>query len=60
MLDFSAELRFGPDGLLPAIVQEASDRTVLMLAYMNREALDKTRQEGVVAQPVLPGGAQPV
>jgi phosphoribosyl-ATP pyrophosphohydrolase/phosphoribosyl-AMP cyclohydrolase len=40
------ELRFGPDGLLPTIVQEASDGTVLMLAYMNREALDLTLQTG--------------
>jgi phosphoribosyl-ATP pyrophosphohydrolase/phosphoribosyl-AMP cyclohydrolase len=40
------EFQFGADGLLPAIVQEASDGTVLMLAYMNREALDKTLQTG--------------
>jgi phosphoribosyl-ATP pyrophosphohydrolase/phosphoribosyl-AMP cyclohydrolase len=40
------ELHFGPDGLLPAIVQDASDGTVLMLAYMNREALDLTLQTG--------------
>jgi phosphoribosyl-ATP pyrophosphohydrolase/phosphoribosyl-AMP cyclohydrolase len=40
------ELRFGPDGLLPAIIQDASDGTVLMLAYMNREALDLTLQTG--------------
>lgn len=30
------------DGLLPAIVQHAGDGRVLMLGYMNREALDKT------------------
>jgi phosphoribosyl-ATP pyrophosphohydrolase/phosphoribosyl-AMP cyclohydrolase len=42
MFNLPAELRFGPDGLLPAIVQEASDGTVLMLAYMNREALELT------------------
>jgi phosphoribosyl-AMP cyclohydrolase / phosphoribosyl-ATP pyrophosphohydrolase len=40
------ELRFGPDGLLPAIVQEASDGTVLMLAYMNHEALTMTLSTG--------------
>jgi phosphoribosyl-ATP pyrophosphohydrolase/phosphoribosyl-AMP cyclohydrolase len=39
-------LHFGPDGLLPAIVQDASDGTVLMLAYMNREALDMTLRTG--------------
>ncbi|WP_341841015.1 bifunctional phosphoribosyl-AMP cyclohydrolase/phosphoribosyl-ATP diphosphatase HisIE [Chitinophaga caseinilytica] len=31
-----------PDGLVPAIVQDAITRKVLMLGYMNREALDKT------------------
>ncbi len=39
-------LRFGPDGLLPAIVQEVTDGTVLMLAYMNREALEQTLHTG--------------
>ena len=40
------EIRFGPNGLLPAIVQDASDGTVLMLAYMNREALTLTLHTG--------------
>jgi phosphoribosyl-AMP cyclohydrolase / phosphoribosyl-ATP pyrophosphohydrolase len=30
------------DGLLPAIVQDADSGAVLMLAYMNREALEQT------------------
>ena len=30
------------DGLMPAIVQNARDGTVLMLAYMNAEALAAT------------------
>ena len=30
------------DGLVPAIIQDASNRTVLMLGYMNNEALQKT------------------
>jgi phosphoribosyl-ATP pyrophosphohydrolase/phosphoribosyl-AMP cyclohydrolase len=33
------------DGLLPAIVQDARSATVLMLGYMNREALRKTLAE---------------
>jgi phosphoribosyl-ATP pyrophosphohydrolase/phosphoribosyl-AMP cyclohydrolase len=39
-----AELNFAkyPDGLLPAIVQDASTRVVLMQGYMNQEAVDKT------------------
>ena len=36
------------DGLIPAIVQEAGTGTVLMLGYMNREALEKTRETGHV------------
>lgn len=34
-----------PDGLLPAIIQDAMTGKVLMLGYMNQEALDKTLQE---------------
>jgi phosphoribosyl-ATP pyrophosphohydrolase/phosphoribosyl-AMP cyclohydrolase len=34
------------DGLLPAIVQHADSGTVLMLAYMNREALRATLARG--------------
>jgi phosphoribosyl-AMP cyclohydrolase / phosphoribosyl-ATP pyrophosphohydrolase len=37
-----------PDGLLPAIVQDCNSGAVLMLAYMNREALDLTRSTGRV------------
>ena len=29
-------------GLVPAIVQDATTKTVLMLGYMNKEAFDKT------------------
>ncbi|NBB93694.1 MAG: bifunctional phosphoribosyl-AMP cyclohydrolase/phosphoribosyl-ATP diphosphatase HisIE [Gammaproteobacteria bacterium] len=36
------------DGLLPAIVQDADDGRVLMLGYMNAEALEKTRSSGLV------------
>ena len=36
------------DGLLPVIVQDATTLKVLMLGYMNREAYDKTAQEGRV------------
>lgn len=32
------------NGLLPAIIQDSNDGTVLMLGYMNREALEKTLQ----------------
>ena len=34
------------DGLVPVIAQDAADDTVLMVAWMNREALSLTAQEG--------------
>lgn len=40
--------RFGADGLLPAIVQEESTKDVLMLGWMDREALRRTLTEGRV------------
>jgi len=33
------------DGILPVIIQDSETRQVLMLGYMNREALDKTIAE---------------
>jgi phosphoribosyl-AMP cyclohydrolase / phosphoribosyl-ATP pyrophosphohydrolase len=36
------------DGLVPAIVQDTSTGLVLMLGYMDAEALARTRAEGVV------------
>jgi len=36
------------DGLVPAIVQDHETFKVLMLGFMNQEALDRTRQEGKV------------
>jgi phosphoribosyl-AMP cyclohydrolase / phosphoribosyl-ATP pyrophosphohydrolase len=36
------EIRFDDRGLVPAIVQDAATGAVLMLAYMDREALDAT------------------
>ncbi len=40
--------RFDANGLLPAIVQQWDTRDVLMLGYMNREALRRTLTEGRV------------
>ncbi len=39
------DFKKSPDGLVPAIVQDAATFRVLMLGYMNQEALDKTLQE---------------
>jgi phosphoribosyl-ATP pyrophosphohydrolase/phosphoribosyl-AMP cyclohydrolase len=42
------EIAFGPDGLVPAVTQDVDTREVLMLAWMNREALTKTIETGRV------------
>ncbi|MDI7250078.1 MAG: bifunctional phosphoribosyl-AMP cyclohydrolase/phosphoribosyl-ATP diphosphatase HisIE [Bacillota bacterium] len=39
-------LRFGPDGLLPVVVQDAGSGEVLMLAFADREAVTRTLAEG--------------
>ncbi len=39
-------LKWGPDGLIPAIAQDARTGQVLMQAYMNEEALLKTIETG--------------
>jgi phosphoribosyl-ATP pyrophosphohydrolase/phosphoribosyl-AMP cyclohydrolase len=36
------------DGLIPAVVQDASGGEVLMVGFMNREALDRTLASGYV------------
>lgn len=41
-------LIFGADGLLPAIVQDDESGEVLMLAWMDREAVRRTLTEGRV------------
>jgi phosphoribosyl-ATP pyrophosphohydrolase/phosphoribosyl-AMP cyclohydrolase len=41
-----SELKFRENGLIPAIVQDHETGDVLMMAFMNREALDKTLQTG--------------
>ena len=42
----SAGPRFGADGLVPAVVQDAASGAVLMLAYMNEQAWERTRATG--------------
>lgn len=39
-------LRYGPDGLIPAVVQDEATEQVLMVAYMDEEALQKTLETG--------------
>ena len=42
------DLRVAADGLVPAVVQDATDGRVLMLAYMDAEALEATLATGDV------------
>ena len=46
--DFLKAVAFNADGLVPAIAQDAKSGAVLMLAWMNRDALDKTLATGAV------------
>jgi phosphoribosyl-AMP cyclohydrolase len=40
------ELRFDERGLIPVIAQDAENGQVLMMAWANREALERTLDEG--------------
>lgn len=40
------ELKFDEQGLIPAVIQEIDTKEVLMVAYMDREALKRTIQTG--------------
>ncbi len=42
------DLTYDDRGLIPAIVQDDADGAVLMLAYMNEEAVRRTLQKGLV------------
>ncbi len=40
------EMKYDANGLIPAILQDAENGEVLMLAYMNKEALERTLTTG--------------
>ena len=40
------EVKWSPDGLVPAIAQDAGSGRVLMVAWMNRDALRETARSG--------------
>jgi phosphoribosyl-AMP cyclohydrolase len=48
MTDIVAALRFDAEGLIPAIAQQHDTGQVLMLAWMNREAVEETLATGRV------------
>ena len=41
-----AALTYNSDGLIPAIIQDATTKDILMLAYMNAQSLTYTLEEG--------------
>lgn len=41
-MTFLDEVKFNADGLVPAVVQDAANGQVLMVAYMNRDTLKET------------------
>lgn len=40
------ELKFDENGLIPAIIQDEATKDILMVAYMNKESLQKTLETG--------------
>lgn len=47
MLSKDLEIKFNEQGLVPAIIQDAESNEVLMMAYMNRESIEKTLESGM-------------
>ena len=45
-MKFIEKLKFNPDGLIPAIVQEEGTGRVLMMAWMNEASLKSTIETG--------------
>ena len=41
-------IKYNNEGLIPAIIQDATTKTVLMLGYMNAEAIEKTQKTKLV------------
>ncbi|NLK50950.1 MAG: bifunctional phosphoribosyl-AMP cyclohydrolase/phosphoribosyl-ATP diphosphatase HisIE [Syntrophomonadaceae bacterium] len=45
-LNFLEAMKFDREGLIPAIIQDVNTKAVLMMAYMNKEALKRTWETG--------------
>ena len=48
LAEFLGAVKFNDQGLIPAIAQDRTSGTVLMLAWMNRDAIDQTLASGLV------------
>ena len=45
-MSFTEKLKYNSDGLIPAIIQDHTNGRVLMMAWMNRDSLQKTIESG--------------
>jgi phosphoribosyl-AMP cyclohydrolase len=43
-MTFTETLKYDANGLIPVVVQDAGNDQVLMVAYMNREAVERTME----------------
>ena len=48
LAEFLGAVKFNDQGLVPAIAQDSASGSVLMLAWMNRDAIDQTLASGLV------------
>ena len=46
MKEYLSEIKYDANGLVPAIVQDAETKEILMMAYMNEESLKLTFEKG--------------
>lgn len=44
--EFLDSLKYDPHGLIPAVIQDVENGDVLMVGYMNREAVRRTLESG--------------
>jgi phosphoribosyl-AMP cyclohydrolase len=47
-MSLADKVKFDAHGRVPAVIYDAADRTVLTLCYMDRAALEKTLETGLV------------
>lgn len=48
LVQFLDQVKFNEQGLVPAVAQDSTNGTVLMLAWMNRESIEQTLATGQV------------
>lgn len=47
-MSIAERIEFDADGLIPAVITDAGSKRILVLCYLNREALERTVAEGTV------------